>query len=97
MHDHEQYMSDLRRRGYITRRSLRTSHLKIYDEHGCLAAVHSGNGGSDRRSLANLKADIRRHELRCPKSAATQQEHDQDDDQDKNHETHAYVHQAPLL
>jgi hypothetical protein len=96
MQDHEQYVSELRRRGYITRRSLRTSHLKIYDEHGCLAAVHSGNGGSDRRSLANLKADIRRHELQCPKSAA-QQEHDHDDDHDKDDGTQADIHHAPRL
>lgn len=94
MQHQDQYLRELRRQGYIIVRSLGTSHLKIYDPHGCLAGVHSGNGGSDRRSLANLKADIRRHEQRCPCSAA-QQENYQDDDQDQDQDTDADVHQAP--
>ena len=61
MQHQEQYLRELRRQGYIIVRSLGKSHLKIYDPSGCLVAVHSGNGGSDRRALANLKADIRRH------------------------------------
>lgn len=61
MRDHDQYLDELRRRGYTTRRSLGTGHLKIYDPYGHLVGVHSGNGGSDRRSLKNLQADIRRH------------------------------------
>lgn len=65
MQHQDQYLRELRRQGYIITRSLRTSHLKIYDRHGCLVAVHSGNGGSDRRSLDNLKADIRRHACRA--------------------------------
>lgn len=68
MQDHENYLRELRRRGYITVRSLRTGHMKIFDPAGCLVGVHSGNGGSDRRSLANLKADIHRHT--CPKEDA---------------------------
>jgi hypothetical protein len=62
MRDYDQYLTELRRRGYVTRRSLGTGHLKIFDPHGCLVGVHSGNGGSDRRGLLNLKADIRRHQ-----------------------------------
>lgn len=64
MQQQDQYLRELRRQGYITARSRGKHHLKIYDPAGCLVAVHSGNGGSDRRSLANLKADIRRHD--CP-------------------------------
>lgn len=66
MRDHDQYLYELRRRGYTTRRSLGTGHLKIYDPHGHLVAVHSGNGGSDRRGLKNLQADIRRHVCLAP-------------------------------
>jgi hypothetical protein len=95
MQHQDQYLRELRRQGYITVRSLGTGHLKIYDPHGCLAGVHSGNGGSDRRSLANLKADIRRHEQRCPSSAAAQQDDDYDDDQDQDYGSDADVHQAP--
>lgn len=61
MQQQEQYLRELRRQGYTTVRSLGRSHLKIYDPAGHLVGVHSGNGGSDHRSLANLKADIRRH------------------------------------
>lgn len=75
MKDHAQYLSSLRRQGYITRRGLRTGHFKIYDPSGCLVAVHSGNGGSDRRSLHNLKADVRRHV--CSATSKKQGEHDQ--------------------
>lgn len=94
MQDHVQYLNELRRRSYTLRRSPKTGHVKIYDPHGCLVTVHSGGGGSDRRALANLKGDIRRHELRCPSSAAAHQKNDQDDDENKNHGSDADIHQA---
>jgi hypothetical protein len=70
MRDYDQYLRELRQQGYITTRSLRTHHFKIYDRHGCLVAVCSGTTG-DRRSLANLKGDIRRHV--CPMASLQRQ------------------------
>lgn len=61
MRDHDQYLRDLRRQRYIITRKPRSGHVRIFCPHGCLVAVHSANGGSDRFALSNLKADVRRH------------------------------------
>jgi hypothetical protein len=93
--DHDQYLRELRRQGYVTVRKIHSNHLRIFCPRGHLVAVHSINGGSDRRGLRNFQAEVRRHDLQQHSSAATQQEHDQDDDQDQDQHADADVHQAP--
>lgn len=73
MKEHDAYLRELRRRRYIIVRKPRSGHLRVYCPHGCLAAIHSLNGGSDYHALSNFKADIRRHELRHENLAGEQQ------------------------
>jgi len=76
MKEHDQYLRELRRQGYITIRRIHSNHLRIFCPCGDLVSTHPVNGGSDYRALLNFRAEVRRHELRH--SAAEQQgEHEQ--------------------
>lgn len=59
MTDLAAFLRDLRRRGYTVTKARRSSHWHIRDRHGRLVAV-TGSTPSDRRSLANLRASLRR-------------------------------------
>jgi hypothetical protein len=93
--DHDQYLRELRRQGYITVRKIHSNHLRVFCSCGALVSTHPVNGGSDHRGLLNFKAEVRRHELWHRSSAAAQQDDDHDDDQDQDQHADADVHQAP--
>lgn len=61
--DHEQYLRELRRQGYITVRKKHSNHLRVFCPHGHLVSTRPVNGGSDYRGLRNSQAEVRRHEL----------------------------------
>ena len=61
--DHDHYLRELRRQGYITVRKIHSNHLRVFCPQGHLVATYPVNGGSDHRNLLNFRADVRRHEL----------------------------------
>ncbi len=61
--DHEQYLRELRRQGYVTVRKAHSNHLRVFCPQGHLVSTHPVNGGSDYRGLRNFQAEVRRHEL----------------------------------
>jgi hypothetical protein len=61
--DHEQYLRELRRQGYVTIRKTRSNHLRVFCPQGHLVSTHAVNGGSDYRGLRNFQSEVRRHEL----------------------------------
>ena len=58
MRDVSQYLASLRKQGYVTAWS-RNGHVKVYSPDGSLVTVASGTP-SDRRSVRNLRARVRR-------------------------------------
>jgi hypothetical protein len=58
MSDLTAFLRQLRRRGYSVRLA-RSGHWHVRDRRGRLVAIASGTT-SDRRSLANLRANLRR-------------------------------------
>ncbi len=92
MKEHNSYLRELRRSGYITVRKTRSNHLRIFCPDGHLVATHPVNGGSDYRGLLNFQAEVRRHELRHHSEQDQDQDHDHDDQQQR---PDAVPHQAP--
>lgn len=77
MKEHDAYLRELRRQGYITTRKMRSNHLRIFCPDGHLVSTHPVNGGSDWRGLRNFQAEVRRHELWHHRSGEQQGEHEQ--------------------
>jgi hypothetical protein len=59
--DHRQFFAQLRQRGYTIDDTMSRRHTYIRWQ-GHIVTVASHNGGSDYRTFANLKADVRRWE-----------------------------------
>lgn len=63
MKDIDTLLRQLRRQGYTVTKGRRSGHIKVRNARGRLLAV-TGSTPSDRRSLRNLKSDLRRAEAR---------------------------------
>ena len=63
MNDLDQLLRKLRREGYSVTKGRRSGHLKVRNPRGRIVAV-TGSTPSDRRSLQNLRSDIRRAEAK---------------------------------